>query len=427
MSRATRHGVMELIVKDRIVSRCLDDYGEWAQSEIDLISRIVRPGDKVMDVGANIGIHSLALARMVGVSGRVDAIEPRPELFEILDRNVRNNACSWVFLHQAGAGNKRGSIYVEPIDLDVEENFGGLELMGCENDAGKQVQIMPLDDIVTDRLDFVKIDVEGMEGEVLAGLKKSIADYSPIILAECSSLARAICVLGFAREANLSVYGCVFPSFNPSNFRNNMDNWLGDSCELGLLLVPSKRICDVASLDALAQIFDEDDLVDLLLRKPQYYSEVLSLTSVHRKWGEQRERIEHRFARQRINEIEEDRAKRLTLILSLQSEMASLRQHIDEIEADRAARLRVIHQEQRDNAFLRQSIEEISADRDLQVSIVTRLKEEQFLLARRLGESEAGEALKAPAYEWVASINKSPFGMLIRLFFRVLRRPLPSV
>ena len=61
----TRYGTMACLEADSVVSRSLDVYGEWAQLEMDLIASLVRPGETVADVGAFLGTHTLALARMV--------------------------------------------------------------------------------------------------------------------------------------------------------------------------------------------------------------------------------------------------------------------------------------------------------------------------------------------------------------------------
>lgn len=83
-----RYGKISFFSSDLVIGRSLRTYGEWAENEIRFLLRSVHPGDTVLDVGANIGTHTLAFARAVGVSGKVWAFEPRPEIFRVLDANI---------------------------------------------------------------------------------------------------------------------------------------------------------------------------------------------------------------------------------------------------------------------------------------------------------------------------------------------------
>ena len=72
---STRHGQFLILDQDTWVGRALDRYGEWCEHEVQLFRALLRPGDTVVDVGANIGAFSVPLARFVGPTGRVIAFE----------------------------------------------------------------------------------------------------------------------------------------------------------------------------------------------------------------------------------------------------------------------------------------------------------------------------------------------------------------
>ena len=82
--KACRHGLMLYFNTDLYVGDSITKYGEWAEVETELFSKLVQPGMTVVEAGANIGTHTLALANMVGPAGRVYAFEPQRRIFQLL-------------------------------------------------------------------------------------------------------------------------------------------------------------------------------------------------------------------------------------------------------------------------------------------------------------------------------------------------------
>ena len=92
----TRFGRMFTLQGDTVIGRSLRLYGEFAGDEVDSILSLVRPGDHVLDLGANIGFHTLALARSVGATGEVTSVEPQRFCFQLLCANVTLNQLTTV-------------------------------------------------------------------------------------------------------------------------------------------------------------------------------------------------------------------------------------------------------------------------------------------------------------------------------------------
>ena len=149
-----------------------------------LMQNYVEPGDTVMDIGANIGVHSLNLSKMVGTSGKVYAFEPIPFLREKLEENRILNRFT--------------NISTQPIALSdgnysIKTAFGQNANNGTffiENDASGETEIKCVkgDDWVNeqqfDSLKLIKIDVEGFEYKVLSGLKNTIQKFKPVLFFE---------------------------------------------------------------------------------------------------------------------------------------------------------------------------------------------------------------------------------------------------
>lgn len=142
--------------------------------ETKRIDALVKPGDVVLDLGASIGYFTLRLARSVGPTGRVIAVEPDPLNFELLSRNVAMNGYRNVTLINKAAARQTG-----PLQLFLsEDNAGDHRTSGTpESRSAVEVQGTRLDEELADltRLDFVKIDIQGAEVDALCGLRELLA------------------------------------------------------------------------------------------------------------------------------------------------------------------------------------------------------------------------------------------------------------
>lgn len=157
--------------EDRHVSTAIRENGQWEAFETQLFLRAIRPGHRVLDVGANLGYFTLVAAALAGETGQVYAFEPEPRNFDLLVANVGlNHFDSRVTCCQAGLSDAPGEA---PLFLS-EDNFGDHQLQpdspgrdavsvrleqGSEWFAGREAA-----------LDFVKIDTQGAEHAVIKGL-----------------------------------------------------------------------------------------------------------------------------------------------------------------------------------------------------------------------------------------------------------------
>lgn len=143
-------------------------------SFIDLICQHLKFGDVVVDVGANIGDHTWYYLEAVGEKGQVWAFEPDHEAFACLCLN-----CGWrSTFQQKGLGSKEQRAIVKR-HANSGQNF--VSVMDCGHG---DIDIIPLDALGLERLDLLKIDVEGFELEVLLGAKNTIQKCRPILVVE---------------------------------------------------------------------------------------------------------------------------------------------------------------------------------------------------------------------------------------------------
>lgn len=247
-----RHGVMLYNTHDVYIGRAFDIYGEYAQSEMELLAHFIQPGQIVMDIGANIGAHTLYFAQTVGPEGRVVSFEPQRQVFQTLCANVALNNLNNVLTFHAGAGEAPGTAMVPIPDYAKEGNFGGVSLLGGQ--GGEAVQVMTLDQIGVPALSLVKIDVEGMELSVLKGAAQSIAQHKPVLYVENDRKDKSPALIDYILGLGYRAYWHIAPLFNPNNAFAHAENMFGNTVSLNLLCIPAQAVQDIKGLAEIQSI-----------------------------------------------------------------------------------------------------------------------------------------------------------------------------
>lgn len=180
----TRDGMMLAPRYDRYVSASLDMYGEYSPEERELLCSLVQPGDVVCQVGANIGALTVPLARAVGPTGKVLALEPQAVIYRALVANLALSNLWHVEALKAAAGATRGTVSMPEVDYAKPGNFGGLSV--SPEQTSQKVPMVTLDGVLADvpRLALLHLDCEGHELAVLEGAVETIRRHRPILYVE---------------------------------------------------------------------------------------------------------------------------------------------------------------------------------------------------------------------------------------------------
>lgn len=154
-------------------------------------------GDGVvaLDCGANIGVHTIEWANLMTGWGEVHAYEAQEKIFYALAGNIILNNCLNASAKHLALGSANGKITIPEPDYLKPASFGSFELKKRENNeyigqdidylnANKEIDLITLDSLNLARVDLIKIDVEGMEVEVLNGAKLLIGTHKPILFIE---------------------------------------------------------------------------------------------------------------------------------------------------------------------------------------------------------------------------------------------------
>jgi FkbM family methyltransferase len=176
-------------VAEGVVWVSMGDYvgrSAWFTGDLDrkltaICRRLVHPGEVVVDIGANVGIVTLLLSKLVGPGGRVHSFEPNPAMQRALDRMVESNGLGNVTLHRTALGARAGEL-----DLVIPAGNAGAASLARQDGPGERcrVPVATLDSIAELRdqpgIRLMKLDVEGFELDVLRGaavlLKRQAVD-----------------------------------------------------------------------------------------------------------------------------------------------------------------------------------------------------------------------------------------------------------
>jgi FkbM family methyltransferase len=249
-----RHGTMMYNVNDTFIGRSLDLYGEWCEAEAFLLGQILKPNDVVVDVGANIGTHTLFFAKAVGEKGVVAAFEPQRLAFQTLCGNVALNGLTNVTCLMAAVGEKRGQATIPRLDPRKPLNFGLVQAQ--TQGAGEVVDVVPIDEFGLERCSLIKVDVEGMEASVVRGATETIARCRPALFLENDTVHRSRSVLEAVEAIGYKAFWHVANYFNPSNFFGNRENVFARfHPEANILCVPKE--CPFTGLHPVEGLDDD--------------------------------------------------------------------------------------------------------------------------------------------------------------------------
>jgi FkbM family methyltransferase len=167
---------------DDLMGRSAYYAGEHDRKITWICQKLIRRGDTVLDIGANLGMVTVHLAHLVGDGGVVHAFEPNPRLIGFLQRALERNCLPQVKLHEFGLGPAESTLELRIPRSDTGEGSFVLN-SDTENCLSVKVRVRTLDDVASEqdirRVSLLKIDVEGFEASVFGGATRFLAQVPP--------------------------------------------------------------------------------------------------------------------------------------------------------------------------------------------------------------------------------------------------------
>ena len=233
-----RHGVMLYNVNDRYIGEALHRYGEYGESELQVLLQLVRPGDTVVEAGANIGCDTIPIANALRPNGALVVFEPQRLTYQLLCANLALNGLWNVYTRNAAAGRAPGQISVPLLDPRSFQNFGGLSLVGSEK--GEPVPIETIDGLSLASCRMIKADVQGMEADVLAGAEATIKRCRPLLYVENEHAPTSAALIRQIQGYGYRLWDHRPPLFNPGNKAGVSENLYPNVVSLNMLCVPQE-------------------------------------------------------------------------------------------------------------------------------------------------------------------------------------------
>lgn len=183
-----------ILLRNDLISNVASNYGEWSEAEVDLYKVILNADSNVVEVGSNIGLHAVPLSSICH-RGKVFCFEPQRHIFNILCGNIAINNRLNIYAFNKAIGDKYEVVALPEADYtrqwnygsfsvdkgySTEENFGSTDNT-CDTEIVKLDSVKILQKV---KVDFIKIDVEGFEPNVLKGAESMIKKDRPFIFME---------------------------------------------------------------------------------------------------------------------------------------------------------------------------------------------------------------------------------------------------
>lgn len=235
-----RHGYFLCNPNDIYIGRALSKYGEFSEPESLLIKQLCPEKAVVVEIGANVGGHTIMMAKAVGPRGRVLVFEPQRVLFQNLCANIALNNLFNVEAHHMALADEQGKVTIPDLDYSKESNYGAIS--ANQFNVGRPVTVDTLDAIFDlPQLYMIKIDVEGMELQVLKGAMQTITQHKPILYVENDRRKKHSELVNFIDAAGYNMFWHTPRLFNGDNFAQEKENIYKTIVSVNLLCVHRSR------------------------------------------------------------------------------------------------------------------------------------------------------------------------------------------
>lgn len=223
-----RWGTFLLLHKD-MLSTYANIYGEWSEMEVRLFKSLLTSESNVIEVGANLGLHTVPLAKFAP-GGSIICFEPQRIVYQVLCANAVLNNLTNVFAFHAAVSDQNRSITIETSNYDKLWNYASFSLdKGMSTEGAfrgkvshEAVQAVALDTVEAvsglSALDLLKIDAEGHELQVLRGAAQTIARLQPIIFIENNNEDHGDQIISHIKQLGYTSYWFCSARYQPDNF-----------------------------------------------------------------------------------------------------------------------------------------------------------------------------------------------------------------
>ncbi len=260
-----KHGKFNFCHFDEYIGLSMREYGEYSEIEYSVIEKFINKDDFVFDIGSNIGCFSIPLAKKVGSKGKIFSFEPQKFIFDLLSKNILDNKINNIDAYDIAIGENNTSFCLEDFDYSQVGNFGGIGMSGRNNlkfakiksNKKKKVSFKTLNEFIDiEKCNFLKIDVELMELNVLKGAYHFLNKFRPIIWIE-NHTKFPNNLNNFFLKNNYKPFWATTMVYNPENHFLNANNYYENVMTANTLAIPKEKQSLIVLDGWLNEITDE--------------------------------------------------------------------------------------------------------------------------------------------------------------------------
>ena len=225
-----KHGIFSYYTNDEYIGKSLSEYGEWSETEIILLKQLVKDNENIIEVGSNIGTHTIPLAKHVLNGGLVYAIEPQSQNYKLLSKNIKDNKLKNVKILKFAISSKQGEAYMNIFNENMTNNYGDSKIFANNFRNSESVKVKTLDQLFYDdnkeikTIKLIKCDAQGQELNIILGSKKIINTHKPFLYLENDDINTSKALIEKIKEMKYIMFWHLPPLYNPNNFLKNSKN-----------------------------------------------------------------------------------------------------------------------------------------------------------------------------------------------------------
>ena len=225
-----KHGTFSYYSNDQYIGKSLSEYGEWSEAEVVVLKQLLADNENMIEVGSNIGTHTIPLAKQVLNGGLIYAIEPQYQNHKLLLDNIKNNELKNVKVLKIAISSKEGEAYMNTFDENITGNYGDSKIFSSNFKNAESVPVKTLDQLFYDNIKerksikIIKCDAQGQELNIILGSKKMIDEYKPYLYLENDDIHTSKALIENLKNMGYILFWHLPPLYNPDNFLKNTKN-----------------------------------------------------------------------------------------------------------------------------------------------------------------------------------------------------------
>ena len=230
IKKKIKHGIFSYYSNDKYIGKSLSEYGEWSEAEVNLLKQLLPDNDNIIEIGSNIGTHTIPLAKQVLNGGLVYAIEPQHQNYKLLLENIKDNEIKNVKVLKVAISSKEGKAYMNTFDENMTTNYGDSRIFSVNFKDAESVPVKTLDQLFIDdikekkSIKLIKCDAQGQELNIILGSRKIIDIYKPYLYLENGDINTSKTLIEEVKRMGYIMFWHLPPLYNPDNFLSNNKN-----------------------------------------------------------------------------------------------------------------------------------------------------------------------------------------------------------